>query len=159
MNENHEALCECIDQYLDDELDQTARTEFERHLNVCPDCQAYLEAYNHLLQTLDQCARGVTLPDDVDLKIRHEILRELGQSQHPSQIMDIEELARFLAMPVPEIVKLLDQLPSFELGGRIRFRRDRIIAWLEERERKMSWERDQANFQTKQKLIRFPGGQ
>jgi anti-sigma factor RsiW len=50
-------LIEFIGDYLDGDLDQTARADFERHLSVCRSCRAYLETYRqttelvHLLGT------------------------------------------------------------------------------------------------------------
>ena len=38
-------LIEFIGRYRDNELDQDARLEFERHLARCPSCVAYLKTY------------------------------------------------------------------------------------------------------------------
>ena len=43
-------LIDFLANYLDDELRPTARTEFERHLNDCPDCVDYLRSYEETIK-------------------------------------------------------------------------------------------------------------
>ena len=38
-------LIDFIIDYVDDALDEVSRQDFERHLGVCPSCQAYLQNY------------------------------------------------------------------------------------------------------------------
>lgn len=52
-----------------------------------------------------------------------------------SDLMTLEELARWLQVPVDDVYAHLDQLPAFEFAGRVRFRRSAIESWIEERER------------------------
>ena len=41
---------------------------------------------------------------------------------------------KFLRVPVEELGDLSAELPAFEVAGRVRVRRDRLVAWIEERE-------------------------
>jgi anti-sigma factor RsiW len=43
-----------LDAYVDEELDAETRSDFDRHLLVCPSCRAYLATYE---ETID-LARG-----------------------------------------------------------------------------------------------------
>ncbi len=54
--------------------------------------------------------------------------------------MDIDEAAAFLGITVSELVNRLDELPAFEIAGRIRFNRERLIRWMETKERDLAWE-------------------
>lgn len=48
-------LIEFIAGYVDGELDDVSRGDFEKHLARCPSCRAYLETYQttrHLVQSL-----------------------------------------------------------------------------------------------------------
>ena len=46
--------------YLDGELDADRRSEFDRHLAVCPSCVAYLETYKETIRM----AKAAELPVD-----------------------------------------------------------------------------------------------
>jgi anti-sigma factor RsiW len=39
-----------LDLYVADGLSPEQRSEFERHLAVCPACQAYLQNYRHVME-------------------------------------------------------------------------------------------------------------
>ncbi len=43
-------LIDFIAEYLDGELPVDMRRDFERHLNVCPSCVAYLDGYRQTIQ-------------------------------------------------------------------------------------------------------------
>jgi anti-sigma factor RsiW len=42
-------LIDFIIDYIDGALDERSRNEFERHLGVCPSCQAYLASYRETM--------------------------------------------------------------------------------------------------------------
>lgn len=43
-------LIDFIAGYLGNELNDTERREFDRHLNVCPPCQVYLKTYEETIR-------------------------------------------------------------------------------------------------------------
>jgi len=49
-------------------------------------------------------------------------------------VLDLEELAEFLRVTPETIGIYLDELPSFELGGKLLFRRASVEKWIERRE-------------------------
>jgi anti-sigma factor RsiW len=67
MNERPYITCrqliEFIIDYLEGELDDVARHDFERHLSVCSSCQAYLATYRRTMEltreATDEVAEGV----------------------------------------------------------------------------------------------------
>ncbi len=50
-------------------------------------------------------------------------------------VMDMEELAEFLRVDADTVAEYLDQIPHFELGGKLLFRRKSVEEWIEARER------------------------
>ncbi len=49
-------LIDFIMSYLDDELPQDQRTEFDRHMAACPSCVDYLKTYEKTLLLAKSCA-------------------------------------------------------------------------------------------------------
>ena len=43
--------------YLERDLDEHAHTEFERHLQLCPPCEHYLDGYRHTIALVRACSR------------------------------------------------------------------------------------------------------
>ena len=111
-----------------------------------------------LKQFLEQVA-DVTLPDSADLKIRQALNREIhSRKETVPTVMDMEEAAQFLKISVSALIGLLDELPSFELSGRIRFRRDQLELWMQQREKQMEWQKKRSKMNNNDNFIEFTGG-
>jgi len=50
--------------YLEDELSRERRSEFDRHLAVCPSCVAYLESYCETIRMAKSSMTQAMLPDE-----------------------------------------------------------------------------------------------
>ena len=77
----HPLTCKDLIAFLDDyfEGDQPAevRSEFERHLAVCPQCRDYLKTYDatvHMARTLASCGPAAPAPADVPEDLVRAIL-------------------------------------------------------------------------------------
>lgn len=46
---------EFLADYLDGELPEEQRAEFEMHLNLCPPCREYLDSYRETIKVTRQC--------------------------------------------------------------------------------------------------------
>ena len=57
-------LIDFIDSYRDNELTAQQRSEFERHLSVCPSCVAYLKTYEQTI-FIARSAANEQPPEDV----------------------------------------------------------------------------------------------
>ena len=59
-------LIDFIDEYLEGELPEAVRSEFERHLSVCRNCRDYLKTYGDTI-SLSRAAfcDGDAVPDEV----------------------------------------------------------------------------------------------
>ena len=66
-------LIEFIDRYRDNELTAEQRTEFERHLEVCPSCVAYLKTYEQTI-LLARSTGSEQAPEDVPESLLRAIL-------------------------------------------------------------------------------------
>ena len=58
-----------------------------------------------------------------------------GTAAGPAEVFDIEGLAAFLCVGVEDVRRCLDEIPCFEVAGKLRFRRSSVERWIEERER------------------------
>ena len=120
------AACGCGD------LSDERQAEIREHLARCSQCRRRLGA----LEKAD--AALVSLPPvhpaaGVVLAAR----RAVAEVTRPSarEIMTLEEVAEFLRVTAEEMDELAEQLPAFELAGRIRVRRSRLAEWIADRER------------------------
>jgi anti-sigma factor RsiW len=59
--------------YLDNELPQAQRTEFDRHMSVCPSCVDYLKTYEKTILLTKSCADD-PVPDEVPESLVQAIL-------------------------------------------------------------------------------------
>ena len=66
-------LIDFIDGYRDNELTTEQRTEFERHLAVCPSCVAYLKTYEQTIH-LARSASNEQAPEDIPESLLRAIL-------------------------------------------------------------------------------------
>jgi anti-sigma factor RsiW len=72
-------LIDFIGAYRDDELTPAERTEFDRHLGVCPSCVAYLRTYEKTV-ALAQRAGSDPVPDDVPESLVRAIVAAARQA-------------------------------------------------------------------------------
>lgn len=56
-------VCEFLMAYLERELDEGARAEFERHLELCPPCVHYLDGYRETVALVRACGREELDPE------------------------------------------------------------------------------------------------
>lgn len=66
-------LIEFIASYRENELDPEQRTEFERHLAVCPSCVAYLKTYEQAV-LLAKASADEPVPDEIPEPLVRAIL-------------------------------------------------------------------------------------
>ncbi len=52
-----------------------------------------------------------------------------------AEVFDLEGLAAFLRVEVEDVRRCLDEIPCFEVAGKLRFRRESVERWIDERER------------------------
>jgi hypothetical protein len=157
MKNTDKSMCEKLELYFDGELDEHESCEFQLHLEFCESCRKELDELGTIRASL-QSFTHIQLPDESDLRIRRNLRTGSDQLSTRDEILDIEGVARFLKVSVTDVVDILDQLPSFEVGGKIRFRRDRIIEWIKDQEKKLVREREEHLIPSHKNIVQFPGG-
>ena len=106
-----------------------------KHLDACPACARLFEAMRRVTESV-AATPDEDIPRALGLRILSlvdDVLR--GDLADAPEVMTPEELTRFLRVPAEALDDLADRIPGVEIGGRLRFRKDRVIEWLEERER------------------------
>jgi anti-sigma factor RsiW len=152
-----ESICQWLEQYFDRELNSEEISRFSDHLETCDGCRKKLTLLIAVRKSL-LTALDTALPDDADLKIRKKLRAEMLPDPLPNDILDIDDVAGLLKIPVSELITIIDLLPGFEVAGRLRFRRDRIMDWIRQREPELAGKRMASDRKPKDKLISFPGG-
>jgi hypothetical protein len=115
------------------ELSENRRRELAAHLATCRVCQGRREAIRRADLALGRLRPSRTPPGAL-LATRRALRRELGRVPAP-EVMTLDEVAEFLRLAPEQLAELLLELPAFELGGQLRVRRSRLVAWIETRER------------------------
>lgn len=70
-------LIDFIADYLTGELGDSERSEFDRHLRVCPPCQTYLKTYEETIRACKAAERDGAERRDSNLPIPEELVRAI----------------------------------------------------------------------------------
>jgi len=103
------------------------------HLPGCERCRRRLAALERADEALAALRPPGPSPSAV-LAARRAVAEEVRPAGG-EQIMTLSEAAAFLRIGEEELGEILDELPAFELAGRVRIRRSRLIEWIAQRER------------------------
>jgi len=115
------------------ELPPERAGQVRAHLPACPRCRRRVEA----LGRADAALAGLrpqAPPPRALLAVRRE-LAAVTRPARPAEVMTLEEVAAFLRITPDQLADVLEDLPAFELAGQVRVLRQRLIEWLEQRER------------------------
>ena len=132
---NCETCQELLSAFEANDLDAETASHVRGHLRACLACAGLLAAIG------DLDVMTANLPDDaLSRSLCLGILGEVDALLAPDlseapEIMTVEQLARFLRVPLARLEQELDRLPAFEVGGALRFRKEAVMEWIEERER------------------------
>ena len=94
------------------------------------------------IQRLCRDAFDVKLGDSASLKIQAALNTELRTiSNAPAKpVMTITEVADYLRVSSEILENYLGDIPCFELGGKLLFRKDAVDEWIKDRERNYAGE-------------------
>lgn len=158
-------------EFLDNELSETDRQNIQSHLDNCTDCADELDSLQKFLagfrklktikpsrnwdSELDKKLTKAQRPPEVEIEIlrsaiiglsqRVQKLEEMRGYVSPfldGEIMDVEELARYLRMSVDKIFEIIDQIPNFRIGYEYRFVKASIDQWIRSLEQDSYQQRD-----------------
>jgi len=145
--------------YMDNEMSDEMREVVQTHLDSCADCSRELESLREVTELChhwedispsrdwgvelnQKLAKAQRQPMTELELLRSAVIRlsrrvrELEESQMAlpfaleSEIMTLDELARYLRLSTDQIFDIMDQLPRFQIGYEYRFRRDSIDQWI-----------------------------
>lgn len=141
--------------YLDGELSNIAKTVIEQHLGGCEHCTAELISLQETVEAaktwkpiqpapnfmnkLRSQIEDIS-PPDLATELRHlritlDLLnQQMQQEKHASEVMDIEQLSAYLRVGVDVIWDMLEDVPYFQLGYELRFKKSSIDEWIRSRE-------------------------
>lgn len=120
------------------DLSEARMCTLRRHVEGCPVCVSRLKALQGADRALASLPRAEPSAGAFLRTLR--ALSDMECGNDTSEIMTLEDVARFLHVPMEDLSEITKELPAFELGGRIRVRRGRLMAWIEQRERAYSRE-------------------
>lgn len=156
MNTKH-MTCGMLEEFLSGGLSEPERTLFMAHLEQCDACMDQIKVSEKIRAAFHQFS-AAGLPDYADLRIRGVLRRELSAPHTAKDIMDLEEAAVWLGVSSRELAEWLDEIPAFEIGGRIRFNRKRLEEWMIRKEQDQSRLCRFPHDQVDSNLLSFPGG-
>jgi len=105
--------------------------QLEQRLATCAECRRRLEAIRALDARLRSLPRLEPSAAET-LQARRLFSQELRPAR---EVMTLDEVAEFLGVSLNDLGEIVAELPAFELAGRVRVRRTKLIEWIEKRER------------------------
>jgi len=135
--ECEELLASC----LEGDLDQTESGQVRDHLETCPECRSQLALEQKMNSGLERLPKHV--PDaETILRVSEEIYAIAPKPRRTAfgPVMDVDELAEYLRVGQDTLDIYLEEIPCFELGGKILFRQKSVEQWIEEREKSFELE-------------------
>lgn len=109
------------------------REELREHLAACAVCTERLAALGEVDAVL-RALPPVAASASVILAARR-VLSEVTRGARTPEIMTLPEAAEFLRITPEQLGEIVEELPAFELAGQIRIRREKLIEWIQQRER------------------------
>ena len=108
------------------------REQFLRaHAAECERCGQRLDALGKVDSSLRSLPR-IEIPEQTMLSVRRALSR--GIRAREPEVMTLQEVADFLRVTLEDLYETVDELPAFELAGRILVRRVKLLECIEHRE-------------------------
>ena len=128
---------ELIPEYLERSLSADAEQDLKRHVDTCNVCRQELKMAQALSAAVHALPRRQPSTETI-LKISevlHHSVPIHRQSSEYGPVLDVDDLADYLRVERGVLELYVDEIPHFELGGKLLFRRKSVDQWIEARER------------------------
>ncbi|HIE25914.1 TPA: helix-turn-helix domain-containing protein, partial [Candidatus Poribacteria bacterium] len=150
--------------YLDGELSTMGQRAVEAHLAECADCSQEAEELRGVTQLTQNCECITPKADwwanlqaklesekakDIATEIRYlrNTLHDLSEcferqkmnSANSHEIMTLDEVANYLRVDADTIWNMLDELPHFQIGYELRFKKSSIDEWINAKENRLEF--------------------
>lgn len=132
---NCQACTERLSEYAEHELAENETRAINIHLAQCAGCRRQLQ---HLVQIASATVNLTRHTPSTDCLLK--ISKAIHQRAQPAKrtefgpVLNFEELADYLRVDQATIGQYLDEIPSFELGGKLLFRRKSVETWIASKE-------------------------
>lgn len=118
--------------FVADELDAARMAEIGEHIPQCQRCRERIVRLEQTDAALGHLQR--TAPSAAAVLTARRAIGEVTRGTGKGDIMTLEEVGEFLRITPAELGEIAEELPAFELAGRIRVRRERLCEWIQQRE-------------------------
>jgi hypothetical protein len=130
-----EKYVELLPEFLEGALEGNEAAEVALHLGECAECRDELGFVRNLTTAARQMPQP--RPDDTAVlriteAIRATQARPRGTGYGP--VLSVEDLADYLRVDLETLEPYLADIPCFELGGKLLFRRETVEGWVRQRE-------------------------
>ena len=117
------------------ELPEPQAQQVQQHANGCAECGRLLRAMRAAMQTVE-ALEDPPPPQRLTLQVMNApALRPCADSSDAPEIMTPKDLASFLRLSPDDLEEVIALIPGFEIAGRVRFRKERVLEWIEAREK------------------------
>ena len=119
--------------FVSGDADAERREHIDGHAVGCRRCRKRLEA----LRRSDAALKGLAkvAPSGSAILAARRAFSEVTRGPRAPEIMTLADVAEFLRVTPEQLGEMVEELPAFELAGQVRVRRDRLIEWVQQRER------------------------
>jgi len=119
--------------FVSGDADAERREQIDGHAARCRRCRKRLEA----LGRSDAALKGLAkvAPSGGAILAARRAFSEVTRGRRAPEIMTLADVAEFLRVSPEQLGEMVEELPAFELAGQVRVRRDRLIEWVQQRER------------------------
>jgi hypothetical protein len=126
---------EHLPEYQERGLPQETTEAVRQHLAACADCRQQQQRDTELLAATRALPR--TRPRPEVILITSSKIHAAAPAQARTDfgpVLDIHDLAEYLRVEPDLLENYVEEIPHFELGGRLLFRRVAVETWIAERE-------------------------
>lgn len=130
-----------ISEFEKSELSGELREEAIKHTDGCPNCKNELRKFKKIM-SLTKDSMDAKLSLSATLKMSSSISKLIDEGKEPvfGPILNINDLSNYLRVREDIIETYLNEIPCFELGGQILFRKEKVDEWVGKREQKFAFE-------------------
>ena len=130
-----------ISEFEKGELPDELRGEVIKHTDGCPNCKNELIRFKKIM-SLTKDSMDAKLSLSATLKMSSSISKLLNEGKEPvfGPILNMHDLSNYLRISEDVIEDYLNEIPCFELGGHILFRKEKVDEWIGKREQKFAFE-------------------
>lgn len=132
---NCEQCQKLLSEFEADELTEEHAAKVHKHVDQCCECSELLRALE--VSTALVCK---LIDEEPPRSMSLRVLGKVDEMLSPDltdapDILSPELLARFLGISLERLEDDIHLIPGFEIAGQLRFRKERVLEWIEERER------------------------